>query len=309
VASDHYTLLPNRYYYDKSKIKFSKVILRVIPDPTTMLQAFQAGQLQVAEGDYSTAAAAAANGTVVLSPGDEQAFTFDVGGSLSKPLADVRVRQALNYAVDRKTIAKALFGQGAAAISDIGSVDGQDTRYQSFYPYNPAKARALLAAAGYGNGFTIDEANVGGWCGTPGPPLAQAVAKYFAAVGVTLKIHVYETFGDWATAVLTKPSAMIDFCAGLSTTWSMWSIYSVEIKPGSVFNRIGPGWNDKVLFGLWAKGSRAANAEPYWRQMTARLTTQAYYLPLVTSPHLYYVSKKIGGYSTKGGDQRDYFPK
>ena len=300
VVGDHYTLVPNPYYYDKSKVKYSKVVIRVITNPATMLQAFQTGQVEIAAGDPSTDSAAASSGAIVIrSPGQGQPFTFDVGGSKSKPLADVRVRQALSYAVDRKTIAAALYGKDAVPISDMGSGDGQDSKYHSFYAYDKAKAKSLLVAAGYPNGFSIDDSTIAGWAGTSGTPLAQTVAKYFAAVGVTLKLNVYPTFGDWANAVLTNPSPMIDFGAGYGGNWPMWTIYSSLVKPGSIFNRIGPGWNDKSLFNLWVKGSRAADPMTYWKQMTARLTTQAYFLPLIETTTPTYVSKKIGG--VKGG--------
>jgi peptide/nickel transport system substrate-binding protein len=191
----------------------------------------------------------------------------------------------------------------------MGSLDGSDPKYVNAYAYNPAKARSLLAAAGYPNGFTLDDATIAGWAGTSGTPLAQAVAKYFAAVGVTLNLHVFPTFGDWATAVLTNPGPVIDFGGGYGDNWPMWTVYSSLIKPGSIFNRQGPGWNDKTLFALWAKGARAANPIPYWKQMTARLTTQAYFLPLVSTKALWYESKKVTGIGALGGNELDFTPK
>ena len=49
---------------------------------------------------------------------------MDRSGSVSKPLADVRVRQALNYAVDRKAIAKALYGNASLSLSQY-ALEGQ----------------------------------------------------------------------------------------------------------------------------------------------------------------------------------------
>lgn len=73
------------------------------------------------------------------------------------PLADVRVRQAINYALNREAIVKALVG-GAAVPTEapcspiqLGCYDGLRK-----YPFDTAKARALLAEAGYPDGFDIE---------------------------------------------------------------------------------------------------------------------------------------------------------
>ena len=310
VSGDHYTLVPNPYYYDKSKAHWSKVIEKVVPTPASMLQAMQAGQIDVANGDPSTAPAARAAGFSVLHAGSgPTTFSFDVAGTACKPLADVRVRQALNYAVDREAIANALVGKdGGGPGSVIVSLDGNSPKYgDNYYTYNPAKARSLLAAAGYANGFTLDSATVPGFVGSLGGPLVQAVAKYFAAVGVTLKYTVYPVQGDWVNALFNKPTCMEWFSGALLPTWVNYNLF---IKPGSPFNRVGGGWNDKTLFNLWVKGSRAANPDVYWQQITARITTQADFLPLVRGFGFLYAVKKIGGVklSIYGSRPQEWFP-
>jgi peptide/nickel transport system substrate-binding protein len=294
VANDHYTLVPNRYYYDKSRIKWSKVVVRIIATPSSMLQAMQSGQIDVAIGDPSTAAAAAASGvTVVHAPVTLHAFTLDPRGIKSKPLADVRVRQALNYALDRKTIAAAIVGRYGKPSSAIASSDGVDRKYENFYPYNPVKARSLLAAAGYANGFRIDNVIVQAYAGNLGTPLVQAVAKYLDAVGVKLGITSYPTPGEWGRAVLGNPSAMI--LSPFAVSRSMWIQYGAFMKPGGLFNRVGGGWNDPAITSMWLKGQRAADPAAYWRQITARATTKALFLPVLASNAVYYVNKKVKG--------------
>jgi peptide/nickel transport system substrate-binding protein len=314
VANDHLTLLPNPYYFDKSAIKWSKIIVRGISQPTTVLQALQAGQLDVADGDPSTAAAAAAAGfTVEQAPkGAAITYFFDLTGSHVKALADPRVRRALSYAIDRKAIAAAVAGKYGVATSVETSVDGANPKYgRNYYPYDPAKAKALLAAAGYPNGFTIDS------LGVPGPfpnyvTAAEAVAKYFGDVGVTLKVHVYGTFGDYANAVLTNPDAMTSCC--LSGGYPMSLLYTVGLQPGSIFNRGSGGYNDVTLFRLWQQGIRSSNPSKYWQQMTARITDQALLLTLYESHSLIYVSKKVGGVGRDGtgygfSHPTEWFPK
>ena len=69
----------------------------------------------------------------------------------------MRVRQALNYAVDRKAIAKALYGDETLALSQyaLPGQPGYDETLDEKYPHDVAKAKQLLAEAGYPNGFTL----------------------------------------------------------------------------------------------------------------------------------------------------------
>ncbi len=74
-----------------------------------------------------------------------------------KPFDDVRVRQAVNYAIDAELINKAVFGGTATLAKSVVPpiVDGYDTSAFT-YDYNPEKAKALLAEAGYPDGFEMD---------------------------------------------------------------------------------------------------------------------------------------------------------
>jgi peptide/nickel transport system substrate-binding protein len=199
----------------------------------------------------------------------------------------------LNYALDRKTISAAIVGRYGKPSSAIASSDGVDRKYETFYPYNPGKARSLLAAAGYSNGFTIDNVIVQAYAGNLGTPLVQAVAKYLDAVGVKLDITSYATPGEWGRAVLGNPSAMI--LSPFAVSRSMWIQYGAFMKPGGLFNRVGGGWNDPAITSMWLKGQRTADPTAYWKQITARATTQAFFLPVLASNAVYYVNKRVKG--------------
>jgi peptide/nickel transport system substrate-binding protein len=189
VAGDQYTFVPNKYYYDPSEIKFKTIVVKIIPDASSRLEAAVTGQVDVAVGDVTTAAAAAKAGLNVIAVPAETAeiIIADHKGTLSPPLADARVRQALNYAIDRSAIATGLLGKYAVPTSEMLTPDGDSPAYQNYYPYDPAKARQLLAAAGYAHGFTV-KVVVPAELGTNGVPFALAVAKYLSAVGVTLQV-------------------------------------------------------------------------------------------------------------------------
>lgn len=120
--------------------------------------------------------------------------------TLNKPLQSIKVRQALNYATDRQAIIQSLlFGKGTIANSPMGPVSfGYDPDCPA-YPYDPEKAKELLAEAGYADGFTLEiavqeaEANI-----------AEALQGMWSEIGVKVVIHKME-YGLWADEVFSAP--------------------------------------------------------------------------------------------------------
>ncbi len=115
----------------------------------------------------------------------------DVKGQ--NPFKDLRVRRAVYQAIDIDTIvAKVLRGQATATGSYVSPrVDGYLPESERRLDYDPAKARALLKEAGYGEGFavTLDCVNVG-WRAA----VCQAIAGMLSQVGIRA------TFQPWPTA-------------------------------------------------------------------------------------------------------------
>ena len=308
VINDHYTLVPNPYYYDSSRVHFSKIVLKVIPTSSAMLQALQAGQIQFVSppGDATTVSSAASSGFKVLTwQSGQHLYGWDVGGKIVKALGDVRVRQALNYAIDRKALAAAFGGPGSQPLSEYRTSNGTDKKYVNYYTYDPAKAKRLLAQAGYANGFTISGADITAF-GGDGPsviPITQAIAKYFAAVGVTLQFTPYATFSEWLTKILNNPGPFASDM-GFPSTYPMELVWDSGIKPGTFSNKIGgTGWSDPTLNALYVKGLRTKDPTSTWRAMTDRMTTQADFLFGISTSEYAYASKKLAGLSGPWLDQ------
>jgi peptide/nickel transport system substrate-binding protein len=148
ISENQYILVPNSYYFDPAAIKFSKIVVKIISNPTTMLEAIDSGQLDVAVGDVSTVNAARAAGLhVIAEPAGFAVMLFlDRGsplpdGSSPNPLASVKVREALNYAIDREAIAKGILGQYATPSSEPLYSDEFDSAYRDYYPTTRPKQR------------------------------------------------------------------------------------------------------------------------------------------------------------------------
>jgi peptide/nickel transport system substrate-binding protein len=106
------------------------------------------------------------------------------------PLRDLRVRQALNYAVDRETIARTLMrGLGRPAGQPAPSVSfGHDPTLEP-YPYDPERARRMLAEAGYADGFPLTIEILTNAFPADGL-IYQAMAHYLRQVGIDVSLRV-----------------------------------------------------------------------------------------------------------------------
>ena len=113
------------------------------------------------------------------------------------PFTDRRVRQALNYALDKDHTAKLLVGTAAPAHGVLPpGLAGRDDALAP-YPHDPARARALLAAAGYPDGFDIDYIIMND---DEAEKLAVSLQTDLARVGV--RVHISEvTFAVYETAI------------------------------------------------------------------------------------------------------------
>lgn len=185
---------------------FDKLELLQLGDPTSRTQAILAGTVDIAlvigPDEVDTLAAMGHSHHVSRGAGAMGvAWLPDKGG----PIADTRVRQALNYAVNRDAYISALLKNGTtpATQSTPANAIGWDPDLPA-WPYDPAKAKALLEEAGYGNGFSlVVELAVGG--AAADSAIYQTIAQDLAKVGVSFEVRSITipdmitkfTFGDW----------------------------------------------------------------------------------------------------------------
>lgn len=104
------------------------------------------------------------------------------------PWSDVRVRKAASLAIDRQSIAD-IHCPGGAPMGTLGLTGGKDVVPRSPDSYDPAKAKKLLAEAGYPNGFDagIFHPYPGGYTA-----MGEQVANYWKAVGINVKVQILD---------------------------------------------------------------------------------------------------------------------
>jgi peptide/nickel transport system substrate-binding protein len=151
-------LVPNKYYWGK-KPHITRVILRPIGDTAARLQALQTGEVQGIDGvSPSDFATVRANPKLVL----KTRPVFSVGyvgiNQAMPPFDKLPVRQALAYALDRVTVAKAFYGGiGVPATQFMPpALFGSAKKGVPEYSYNPDKAKQLLQSAGLSLPVKVD---------------------------------------------------------------------------------------------------------------------------------------------------------
>ncbi|HUZ55128.1 MAG TPA: ABC transporter substrate-binding protein [Streptosporangiaceae bacterium] len=185
------------------KPHLSQLVFDLLPDSAAQLQALLSGQIGLAP-DVSPDQVPQLTGTtkaLISKLPVIEALEFDTASKKPSPVDSQLVRQALNYAVDKQAIAdKLLLGK----VTPVGQgADKGTTGYNpavTAYPYDPAKARQLLAKAGYPHGFSLSAQVIDGTFPAD-TEVFQAVAANLKAVGVNLTLDAVP-FSIWLTNYL-----------------------------------------------------------------------------------------------------------
>jgi len=170
--------------------KVDRIRMALVGDPIVRLQAFSSHAVDVAMalGPQDRADVEASGGRLLSRPAPTVNYILFVSAK-DGPLKDTRVRQALNYAANKERIIEAFLGN---AVKPVGQFShpmayGYDPALPA-YPYDPERARRLLAEAGYAKGFSfvmLVEPTAGGnavdWY--------QLLAQDFEAVGARMSIR------------------------------------------------------------------------------------------------------------------------
>jgi peptide/nickel transport system substrate-binding protein len=208
------------------------------------------------------------------------------------PWADKRVRQALNYAIDKKAIAKNIFS-GEATPAGAATPISQWMDIPP-YPYDPAKAKQLLADAGYPKGFPITMKTCATIPGAELPTVGEAIAMYWKAIGLDVKIVPtdWNTIrGEWTggksnsyvwthrgfASVSMINTLTTEFVA--STLFASYASKETEDRTAKIASELDPKKKDKSM-----------------RDFGQYLRDEAVQIFLVYANEPYGASKKVGNW-------------
>ena len=191
--SSHVTLKRNENYYGP-KPAFENAIYRVIGNNQTRVTSLRSGELNYANGisplDVEQLASQEDLNVGAIPGRRVHVLRFNM---LHDKVKDVRVRQALNYGINKEIITATIYrGQTKPATVQalIPGQVGYDETMQP-WPYDPEKARQLLAEAGYKDGLTLTLGVSEEYL--QAPQAAEAITAQLAEVGVTIQLQLVPT--------------------------------------------------------------------------------------------------------------------
>ncbi len=197
LSGDHLTVVRNEQYYG-AKPYFEKIEFKFVPDATTRVLMIDAGQADVAlRLPPSDIPKLKANKKVQISQVMGRNIYFALN-NVKAPFTDIRVRQAVNYAVDKQAICdKVLFGAAAPSSSLVEAVNY--TINAGFYAYDPNKAKALLKEANAVGAKVVLMTPVNRYM--LDSEVAQAVAGYLREAGLDVEVKAVGDFPSFTDMV------------------------------------------------------------------------------------------------------------
>ena len=268
---------------------FQRIVERVVPEESTRVAMLNTGEANFIDLGTDSAASLQGKGFRILQHSLQNSLALSYTGQLKdgSPLRDINVRKALSLAIDRQAINKGLW-QGLGQLTQTvfpGQIGGHP---KAADPYDQTQAKALLTAAGYGQGgktltLQLYSGNESG--STTTLPMLLAIQANWKNVGVQTDV----VFTD--TAVLRQkivdkalPANAID----ISTNSGRrdWSGNSILFTCKGLLCRICDPQLDQI-FASWQSAPSQAQYESIAAQAETYMEDHYYAYPVLTTPTLY----------------------
>lgn len=208
------------HYWQEGKPYLDRIEWVFIADPMAQVAAFRRGDLDIIV-DITPSEARTLEGagryqiSKTATPTHLWGLQVDSANPHS-PLSNLKVRQAIWHAIDTEAISRVI-GQGYFDPLNQKSIPGDWTYNPAVrgYPYNPARARQLLAEAGFSGGVRID---LIGLNLSPNPEIMTAIQGYLKEVGIDLRLRIMERGAfdrlmvggaDWENAMMLVSASLV----------------------------------------------------------------------------------------------------
>lgn len=281
------------YFRDgpKPQPTIERIVIRFIPDRQTQVAEMLSGGLDfIMNVAPDQAQQMRAVPTLQIVSGATMRIVFlnfnTTDRSPAPPLRDVRVRRAIAHAIDRRTMATQLVGPGSQVINAIcyPSQFGCDDSRAAVYDYDPAKARQLLAEAGFANGFDVEfhayrERNQ-----------SEAMINYLRAIGIRATLR----FGQYAAM---RDQVRAGRAAMAHQTWGSFSVNDVSAATPVYYKGLDDDISrDPKVIELLERGDTVTDPEQRraaYREAHAIIADQVYSVPLYNLVTFYAAAKDL----------------
>jgi peptide/nickel transport system substrate-binding protein len=277
VPGSNYTFTANPNYWDKAQQHYAKVVMNVYSTPTALLDAIEGGQVNAANTFDNTSLTQIQNAGFTVWPLQLNwagLLLLDRNGTMARPLANVKVRQAINDAFDRQALLKALSsGYGSVTTQIFPTYSpGYDSSLDSYYSYDPAKAKQLLAQAGYPNGFTITMPEAAAL----GASNYALIAQQLAAIGIKVNYTSYQG-NQIFTAILAPKYPATYFI--LQEDPTAWQESQFVIAPTATWNPFHNGNSTVDGYIKTIQTGSTAQADAATKALNTYLVQNAWFAP------------------------------
>jgi len=275
-----------------------QIVFRGIESPTARLAELEAGSIDIALNLSPESYDIVANSDQFRPVSAESDLVIGYLGmhQANEPFDDLRVRQAFAYAIDKEAIVDAFYGELASVANEFVPPGLFGRLNQDPYPYDPERARELLAEAGYPDGFDTEF-----WYMPVSRPyypaprdVAEAVVSYLGEVGINATLQT-EDWGIYLENYLEGkfPMYMLGWSADFADPDNFISSFFNEA------NAQGFGYDNPELFGLIADAQQAGSLDErdaLYQQIAQILHDDLPALPFVNPRTLNGVWNNIEGF-------------
>ncbi len=303
-------LLRHDGYWDAAgKAKLDRVVLLPMPEANARLAALRTGQVDWIEVPPTDGIPSLRQAGFTITTGSYPhvwPWLFNIGAAGS-PLKDVRVRQALNYCVDRDAIVTLLNGMAEPAIGWLKASDPAFGTPANRYRFDPAKGKALLAEAGFtaqkplSFKVMISTSGSGQMAPLPMNEFLQASMKEACGVQIDFNVTEWQVLLNSMRALPDQPSlggSLALNISGPSTDPSVMARYfGAASAPPNGFNF--PQWKDEAFEIALAKLAAATDPGQVQAQTAlahARLVDDPPWLYVVHDLNPRAMSKNVRGF-------------
>jgi peptide/nickel transport system substrate-binding protein len=284
------TLTANPNYWGSPKPSIETITYKFVPEEGAQLAGLVSGQYDLITSLLPDEVNRAPK--AVITAGNEHPMLIPDARPGAGITSDVRVRQALNYAIDKNALAQKLYD--GDAVPDQGqtlspSWFGYDPKVHA-YPYNPAKAKALLKAAG-ALGKTITLTTESGRF-LNDKVLVESVAQYWRQVGLNVNVKVL-SFNTWLTQLFDpKHRPQVIFVSTDNP------IYDADRTLSTYYESSGGGAsNSDPLLKKWIDAARTetnvGKRLALYHRAVERANKQAYLVWLLNLKNVWGLSKRL----------------
>ena len=307
VTGSHIKLTAVDNHWRLGTPKYKNITFRLISEETTRIAMLRRGEVDVADVSRERVKELEREGFPVHFRKDEALvhmwFVLSPDGWVA-PMKDKRVREALNLAIDRNEIAQAIFGGRAEpaavpfGLSWSYAHIGFKVTPEMAYPYDPARAKKLLADAGVGGGFPLDmyAFQLPGF--PEGKAFAEAVAGYWEKIGVKPKLIPVDYPAFRKLWVDRKAPGAVGYYNIANRDWI--GTYALLEKQAYTPSKLNDTVADPEIDGMIAQVMRQTDQtkiNALMRNIYTRLRSEHYGVPVVSIHAAYATSKNLGKYN------------